>query len=105
VPMQRPEPKELLNWHHGLKNCRRYLDQEGFAASTWWLDGRPCDGKIMFHDISGPYRRTEFIACSLNSALANIGQFPALRASSTEPVRLLADEFRQRAVAARNGAR
>ncbi len=104
VSVQRPEPKELLNWHYGLKNCRRYIDQEGFEAPTWWLDGRPRDGKLMFHDISGSYRMTEFIAYTLNSALANIGQFPALRPPSIERVRLLAAEFRQRVVAARSGA-
>jgi hypothetical protein len=102
LSVQRPEPKELLNWHYGLKNCRRYIDQEGFEAPTWWLDGRPRDGKIMFHDISGSYRRTEFIAYTLNSALANIAHFPVLHPPSSQRLRLLAAEFRRCAVAARN---
>lgn len=103
VAVQRPHPKELLHWHYGLENCRSYIDQEGFEAPTWWIDGCGRDGSIMFHDISGPYRMTEFIAYTLNSALDNIGQFPGLHLPSGKQARMMAAEFRQRAVAARNG--
>ncbi len=103
VALQRPDPKQLLHWHYGLENCRRYIDQEGFEAPTWWIDGHAPNGKIMFHEISGTYRMTEFIAYTLNSAVANISHFPALLPPSVGQVRLLAGEFRKRAVAARSG--
>ncbi len=104
VPERRPEPRELLGWHYGLENCLRYIRRESFEAPTWWIDGRPCGGKMVSHAISGPYRMTEFVAYSLNAALCNLSNFPGVTLPpEVEQARSLAAEFRRHAVEARNG--
>jgi hypothetical protein len=104
VPPRKPSAMELLQWHYGLENCLRYIHQEGFEAPTWWIDDRSYDGRAVFHDLSDPYRMTEFIAYALNGALCNVAHFPALLLPSTSRTRPLAATFRRRAIEARNGA-
>ncbi len=103
VGRRRPDEKELLDWHYGLENCRRYIRQESFDAPTWWIDGHCHEGGAVRHDISGPYRMTEFIAYTLRGALRNIGDFHGLFLPSADRAGALAAEFRGHAVGARNG--
>ncbi|MGD8367176.1 MAG: hypothetical protein PVG78_06030 [Desulfobacterales bacterium] len=104
VPERRPEPRQLLKWHYGLENGLRYIRAQRFEAPTWWIDGRPCDGKMVPHDISGTYQMTEFVAYTLNAALCNAENFPAVTLpAAADQARSMAAEFRRRALDARNG--